>query len=409
MDAKGLQQLVTKYEENKDFITNEETAKMALIVPFLRLLGYDPNMPREVRAEYAADFTQGDGKRLPDRMDYAIFDKAGAKPLFVVEAKPLGTDLRSRTQQLARYISQLPGLHFGIITDGCHYLFFGDLDRENVMDAEPFFSFALDDEQADWSKTAKFLNKFSRDTFNAETLLTDAENSRYRQAMVEKLAAALRDPAGDEAFLKWLTGDVYKGKRTTSVMSRLGRVAKDAIEPALLSVMGDSFLDNLKSRIAAAHAVDERSAVELEHADVDVECDEATEGGIVTTEEELELHRFAQAICQRNGYDPANILYRDTKSYFNVSYLKPTKWFLRFFSDGRRKFIITRVPMSEARKLTGDFEADEWTKRLRVFVDEVAQLWGLQKLILRSLEALQSDKGEQDEAESKAGETGEGA
>ncbi|MBU0756085.1 MAG: type I restriction enzyme HsdR N-terminal domain-containing protein, partial [Planctomycetes bacterium] len=181
MDANQLLDLVKRYRENKGFITNEETAKMALVVPFLRHMGYDPNQPREVRLEYTAEFTQGDGKRLPDRMDFAIFDKNGSKPLMVIETKPLGTDLKSKTQQLARYIAQMPNLQFGIITDGCHYHFFGDLENPNQMDQDPFFSFALDDPKTDWEKVAKFLSKFSRDSFNAETLVTDAENSRYRQ------------------------------------------------------------------------------------------------------------------------------------------------------------------------------------------------------------------------------------
>ncbi|WP_244227802.1 type I restriction enzyme HsdR N-terminal domain-containing protein [Corallococcus aberystwythensis] len=145
MDANQLLELVKRYQDSKAFITNEETAKLALVVPFIRLLGYDPGLPREVRLEYAADFVQGDGKKLPDRMDFAIFDQTGQKPLIVIETKPLGTDLKSRAQQLARYLSQLPELHFGIITDGCHYLFFGDLENPNVMDPEPFFTFSLED------------------------------------------------------------------------------------------------------------------------------------------------------------------------------------------------------------------------------------------------------------------------
>ena len=159
MDAEKLQDLVERYHENQDFITNEEQAKMALVVPFIRCLGYDPNNPREVRLEYRAEFTQADGKRLPDRMDFAIFDSAGKKPLMVVETKPLGTDLQAKSQQLARYLAQMADLHFGIITDGCHYLFFGDLEAPNQMDREPFFSFSLDDTSTDWAKVAKFLLK----------------------------------------------------------------------------------------------------------------------------------------------------------------------------------------------------------------------------------------------------------
>ena len=82
MDANQLLDLVQRYQENRQFITNEESTKMALIVPFIRHLGYDPNSPREVRHEFTAEFTQGDGKRLADRMDYAIFDTTGPSRLW---------------------------------------------------------------------------------------------------------------------------------------------------------------------------------------------------------------------------------------------------------------------------------------------------------------------------------------
>ena len=84
METEKLHDLMERYYKSRDFITNEETAKMALVVPFLRSLGYDPNNPQEVRLEYRAEFTQSDGKRHADRMDYAIFDKAGVKPLMVI-------------------------------------------------------------------------------------------------------------------------------------------------------------------------------------------------------------------------------------------------------------------------------------------------------------------------------------
>ena len=217
MDANQLKGLVQFFEENKKFINNEEATKMALVIPFIRLLGYDPGMPREVRPEFCADFTQGDGKKFPDRMDYAIFESSGEKALMVFETKPLGWDISAKSPQLARYIGQMPGLHFGIITDGCSYQFYGDLEKPNVMDKEPFFAFALNDPKADWEKIAKFLTKFSRESFNADTLVTDAEDSRYRQAMIDKLATALKSPNEDGAFMEWLTAGVYKGNRTAAV------------------------------------------------------------------------------------------------------------------------------------------------------------------------------------------------
>jgi len=406
MDAKHLLELAQRYQDNKNYITNEETAKVALVVPFIRLLGYDPGVPREVRLEFTAEFTQGDGKRLPDRMDFAIFDKTGTKPLMVIETKPLGTDLMSKSQQLARYLAQMPDLHFGIITDGCRYLFFGDLESPNQMDKEPFFSFSLDDSKSDWSKVANFLSKFSRDSFNAETLVTDAENSRYRQAMIDKLTNALKAPGADEAFLRWLTSDVYKGKRTQAVMTRLQEIAKDAIEPALLHVIGDEFVDKLKERISRAK--DGGKDVQPHtHASAGAGSDNSTSDasveeisarpGIDTTQEELDFFELVRTICEKNGVNPEKVVYRDTVNYFNVSYERPTKWFLRFFSGARRKSIVTLVPVAEAAQLVQGFELEEAPATFgvsRIYIDDVAQLWALTTVILRSLELLQNGAAE---------------
>jgi hypothetical protein len=408
MEANQLLDLVKRYNENREYITNEETAKMALVVPFIRLLGYDPNIPKEVRLEYAAEFTQGDGKRLQDRMDFAIFDQTGSKPLMVIETKPLGTDLMAKSQQLARYIAQMADLHFGIITDGCHYLFFGDLENPNQMDREPFFSFSLEDTKTDWSKVAKFLSKFSRESFNAETLVTDAENSRYRQAMIDRLSAALRDPAGNEGFMRWLTEEVYKGKRTGAVMTRLGEVAKEAIEPALLRVMGDDFLEKLKERIqrlretgettgeTAANVVKPDSAKPFEEAKGNA-AEDKQRMAIETTQEELDFFGLIRDICVKGGATPEEILYRDTTAYFNISYRKPTKWFLRFFSNAKRKSIVTWVPAEEAKQLVSGFTIEEAPVAFgisRVYIESIAQAWALKSLVLRSLELSKASKDE---------------
>lgn len=393
MDTKQMLELVERYEQNRDFITNEETVKMALVVPFVQMLGYDPKSPREVRLEYSADFVQGDGKRYADRMDFAIFDHTGAKPLLVIETKPLGTDLPTKCQQLARYIAQLPELHFGIITDGCHYLFYGDLENNNQMDAEPFFSFSLDDPKSDWGKICKFLDKFSRDSFNAETLVTDAENSRYRQAMIDKIAAALRAPQDDESFMKWLTEDIYKGKRTSGVMARLGDVAREAIEPALLRLMSDDFLTKLRRRIDSINQGDD----EAEEVNVSLEAppapvaakDAAPAAEVETTEEELKAFELVQGICTHHGASTEDVIYKDTLNYFNVSFQKPTKWFVRLFTRGKRPSITTRVPLEEARSLVTGFDVEEAPATFgvsRVYLNDVSQLWAVKDLVLRSLD-----------------------
>ncbi len=171
----------------------------------------------------------------------------------------------------------MPELHFGVITDGCHYLFFGDLENQNVMDKEPFFTFALDDPKTDWGKVATFLTKFSRESFNAGTLITEAENARYRQAMIDKLARVLKAPGEDESFMQWLTSDLYKGKRTATVMARLGEVARDSIEPTLLRVMSNDFIERLREGLQRTldNDKDKTGVSSLQKEAVAVKADEA--------------------------------------------------------------------------------------------------------------------------------------
>ncbi len=411
MDANQLKELVQRFEASKEYIENEEATKMSLVVPFIRLLGYDTNSPKEVRPEYAAPFVQGDGKKQPDRMDFAIFDITGTRPLIVFETKALGADIAFKSNQLARYIAQMPELHFGVITDGCHYLFYGDLENHNVMDKEPFFTFALDDPKTDWAKVAAFLTKFSRESFNAETLITEAENSRYRQAMIEKLARVLKAPGEDESFMKWLTADIYKGNRTAPVMARLSEVARDSIEPTLLRIMSNDFIERLREGLQrtldndkdktsgppnlpkeiSPPKVEEKPKVDLQAAD----------SQIVTTEEELEFLRIVRDICIKSGVSAETILSKDTIYYFNVSYLKPTFWFVRFFGDAKRKNITTLVPVEEAVKLANGYEIEPSPEAFgasRVYISDVAQMWDLKLLIIRSLEILQAQKNGSDVA-----------
>ena len=396
MDAKGLRDIGRRYQENREFIVNEEMTKASLIAPFIAALGYDPSNPREVRLEFVADFTANDGKRTPDRMDYAIFDASGQTPILVIEAKQLGADIRTRSPQLARYMSQLPDLRFGIITDGCEYLLFSDLAHPNVMDETPFFSFSLADPKLDYESVAKFLGKFSRDQFKTERLVADAEDSNYRQQMINKLAQTLRSPESDEKFVKWLSEGIYQGVRTQAVLDRLARIAREAMQPAILRTISDDFLSDLRNRINdVTRPVEPQRTTEppsAEQPPIDDAEDSSKPGttrSIVTSEEELDFHRMVRDICVKAGESPDSILCRDTINYFNISYGAPSKWFLRLFNGKRTKAVTTLVPTEEAKTLASDFRIEDAPQAFgvsRVYIDSVDQAWALATLITRSLE-----------------------
>jgi hypothetical protein len=273
------------------------------------------------------------------------------------------------------------------------------------MDKEPFFSFSLDDPKTDWAKVATFLTKFSRDAFNAETLVTDAENSRYRQGMIDRLAAALKAPAENDGFLRWLTEEVYKGNRTKAVMQRLGGVAREAIEPALLRVMGDDFLDKLKERIQklnAASGDDSQppaaggdGAATCSSQPVDVPPADAPKAAVETTAEELEFFQVVRDICGKRGLPVDELVYRDNVNYFNVSFCRPKRWFVRFFGNGKRKAVVTLVPVDEANALCQGFEVEAAPAVFgvsRVYIESVSQLWAIKGVVARSLELILSEK-----------------
>jgi len=385
LDPKALSEMAARYADVKDFINNEEETKASLVIPLIKLLGYDPYNPREVRREWAAPFTENDGKNYRDKMDLAIFDPTGAHPQFVLEVKTLGTDIGTKSPQLARYIAQVNDLHFGIMTDGCHWQFYGDLENPNQMDPGPFFQFAFDDPNADWNRIGRELKRFSRDDFDADNLVKDAENAKYRQAMIEKLSHVLKKPSEDEQFVRWLSDGIYKGHRTSKVMARLSNIARDAVEPALYKVMSNEFIERLRDRIINGARAE---AVEPDPEPVPEPEAPAPRKGVVTTEEELELYEEVKKVCVAAGYPAEDIVWGDTTNYFNVSYQKKRNWFFRYFGDSRRKNVATMVPVEEAQSLCPGYTVEKCPQvfgESRVYIDSVDQVGGLGSLILKAL------------------------
>jgi hypothetical protein len=78
-----------------------------------------------------------------------------------------------------------------------------------------------------------------------------------------------------------------------------------------------------------------------------------------------------------------------------VSYLKPTKWFVRLFGDTKRKCITTLVPPEEAKALCEGYEVEAAPSAFgvsRIYIDSIAQTWALQPVILCSLDILKVPK-----------------
>jgi hypothetical protein len=77
-------------------IHNEEATKVALVLPFIAILGYDDRDPVEVAAEHAADFSE----KYRNRVDYAILQDM--KPVIAIECKTLGNGKKDDRGQLEK-------------------------------------------------------------------------------------------------------------------------------------------------------------------------------------------------------------------------------------------------------------------------------------------------------------------
>ena len=64
---------------------NEAVTQSSLIVPFIRILGYDDSDPDEVFPQFDADFSNKKGPT--EKADYAIL-KDGSPPQFCLNARP---------------------------------------------------------------------------------------------------------------------------------------------------------------------------------------------------------------------------------------------------------------------------------------------------------------------------------
>ena len=98
----------------REFTSNEAQTRLSLVDPVLTALGWDPQDPSAVRVEFPVRQRSRNNKA-----DYALLDSQ-QKPIALVEAKSLGTDLGLAQDQLFEYGSG-EAVPYAIATDGAHW------------------------------------------------------------------------------------------------------------------------------------------------------------------------------------------------------------------------------------------------------------------------------------------------
>jgi hypothetical protein len=179
-----------KVAKFKDKLATEEATKVALILPFIGLLGYDGHDPTEVVPEHHADFSD----KYKNRVDYAIV--TGGSPVIAIECKGVGTLKKEDRGQLKSYFNAVKTIKLAILTDGVVYEFFVDSNEPNLMDDDPYLTI-------DFGSVAKTplsdhaienLQALTKQAFDPDTVADKARRSIVHRAIQNYLAAQFADP-----------------------------------------------------------------------------------------------------------------------------------------------------------------------------------------------------------------------
>lgn len=295
MDFKdSIKQISERVEKLKDNLPTEEATKNALIMPFLRALGYDVFNPLEVLPEMSCDI----GIKKGEKIDYAIM-KDG-EPIMLVECKHWQQDLNLHDNQLLRYFN-VSKAKFGVLTNGIIYRFYTDLVSRNIMDEKPFLEINLIDLK---EHNVEELKKFHKSYFDVDSILSSASELKYMGELKNAISQEFSNPTPD--FVKYFGKQVYDGQFTAKIAEQFTSLVKRTI--------GSYINDMISERLKAAMKNEEQpqSVVTSEQ-----ETPTQPVNGIVTTDEELEGFYIVKSIL-RSTIHAERITYRDSKTYFAI-------------------------------------------------------------------------------------------
>jgi hypothetical protein len=337
----GLAGLAKKIRDTRDSVQTEEATKNAFIMPFIsNVLGYDVFDPSEVVPEFTADV----GVKKGEKVDYAIF-KDGAVQI-LIECKKIGDPLDLRyASQLFRYFA-VTSARIAILTNGQEYHVYTDGDLPNRMDEKPFLIFDL--LNVDRTLVPE-IQKFSKETFDLESVVNAAEELKYIGGIRRVLSTEMKEPSDD--WVRLFVSRVYEGRSTQRIVEQF----RPLVVKAMSQYVGDQVNTRLKTALGddapeprgAEGATPLPPAPLTETSMVQQPQPVVTDADIVTTDEELEGFNIVRAIAV-SEVAPERIHYRDGKTYCAI-----------LLDNNNRKPIIRLYLNGKSVKFVATFETNK--------------------------------------------------
>ena len=341
-----LNELTKRVKEHREVLLTEEAAKNALVMPFIKALGYDVFNPSEVVPEFTCDV----GTKKGEKVDYAIRSPDGVAIL--IECKAATGDLKvEHASQLYRYFTTTDA-RVAILTNGVIYKFFCDHDAKNRMDDKPFFTLNLEQVRKSDLKT---LSSFAKGSFDVDRIIEEAGTLKSQSLVAAELSKEFADPTDE--FVKLIAGRVTSTRLTSSLRDLYRTLIVNSVQ----NLIRERVNERLTSALSASSPPDDDSDDGLPTGDVE------------TTQEEIDGFHIVRAIGSRT-VDPKRIHMRDAKSYCAI-----------LLDDNNRKTIVRLHFNSATSRYVGVFKGKEETRHP---VDEPIDLYKFEDSIRARLTEL---------------------
>lgn len=342
-----LNRLAEVIKSHRDVLATEEAAKNALVMPFIKALGYNVFDPAEVVPEFTSDV----GTKKGEKVDYAICHEGNVAML--VECKPASAELSlENASQLFRYFTGT-NARLAILTNGVDYHFYSDIEKANIMDSRPFFTCRLDDlRQTDFDT----LGRFAKQSFDVDKIVERASNLKLQTLVRKRLEQQFTEPTDD--FVRMIASDIHEGRLTRQVVEKYTATIKSAMASYIRDRVNDRLTSALSSpRDDEAHSEEEETKIE-------------------TTEDEWQGYHIVCAIAA-SKIDPGRLVARDNQSYCAV-----------LLDDNNRKTVARLHFNSSTSRYVGTFVDKEETRHP---IESPADIYKLKRKILARVSELEAN------------------
>lgn len=325
MDFKDeIRQFANRVDRLLPQIKTEEATKTSLIMPFLKLLGYDVFDPFEVQPEFIADI----GIKKGEKVDYAILSEG--KPVILIECKHYADGLDPHNSQLFRYFHTTEA-KFSLLTNGLEYRFYTDLVTSNKMDEKPFFEFKISDIK---DTEIVELKKFHKSVFDLDSISSAASELKYFNELSILATGEMQNPSDD--FVRYFAKQVYPSVVTAKVLEQFAVLVKRVFT----QIVHDQISERLKSALKKESENEKQQSISM------VEPDAV----IVTTQDEIDGFLIIKSIL-RKDIDVGRIFMRDSQSYCGIllddNNRKPICRF--YFTSNRLRIGLFNVDKKETK------------------------------------------------------------